>query len=110
MYFGYSKPLKRAYAYTKWASGENNLNFPDVNHYYIGKFYLWLPRERFYSAFSGKIGYFNINAGDGAFRDTNKYEHPDDIFAFTEGFNKLAANNVKEVNIQEGGLMNVAYD
>ena len=110
IYFGYSKPQNRAYAYVKWASGENSLNFPNTNHYYISKFYMWVPKERFYAAFSGKIGYLNLNFGDGAFRDTNKYDHPDDIFAYGEGYNKLVANNVKEVNVQEAGLINVAYD
>jgi hypothetical protein len=71
---------------------------------------MWLPKERFYSAFSGKIGYLNLNFGDGAFRDGNNYVHPNDIFAFNDGLTNLLGNNVKEVNMQVPGVIPVAVD
>lgn len=101
----------RAYAYVKWASGENSLNFPNANHYYNAKYYMWMPREKFYAGFSGKIGYLNLNFGDGAFKDGNNYQHPSDIFAFDDGYNNLLAKSAKEVNQQVvQGIIPVAFD
>lgn len=51
--------------------------------------YLYAGRDKHFPGHSGKIGYFNFNAGEGAFVTGNKFDHPKDIFGFSVGSDKL---------------------
>ncbi|CAD8140693.1 unnamed protein product [Paramecium octaurelia] len=97
IYYGYSKIARKAYAFVKWTDGEDSLTFDDVNHYLAQTLYLFVGRDKHFPGHSGKIGYFNFNAGEGSFVTGNKFDHPKDIFGFSIGSDKLLTQKDAEL-------------
>lgn len=85
IYFGYSKITSQAYAYVKWIESEDELNYENVNHYYIQKLYIYIGKDIFYPGFNGKLNYVVVNFGLGAFRNKKKFSDNNDIFNYDIG-------------------------
>jgi hypothetical protein len=77
----------------KWSNDENFLNYDNVNHYFAERFWLWTTKDRYHPAFNGKIGYLNVNLGDGAFRNRPDFSHPNDIYGYDKGFKALRTDD-----------------
>lgn len=67
-----------------------------MNHYLAPKFYAYIGKD-FTSPnnYNGKIGYFSVNLGAGAFKDGRDFGHKDDVFGITIGIGKLAGPDDK---------------
>lgn len=50
---------------------------------------MFLGRDKHFPGHSGKISYVRFNLGDGAHVENNRFDHPQDIFAFKLGQDKL---------------------
>lgn len=48
-----------------------------------------MGRDKHFPGHSGKIALVRFNLGDGAHVATNNFDHPQDVFAFKEGTDKL---------------------
>ena len=69
------------------------MKYDNINHYFAERFWLWTVKDRYYPAFSGKIGYLNVNLGDGSFRLTGDLTHPTDIFGYDKGLKALRSGD-----------------
>lgn len=49
---------RNAYVYVKWNDGENSLNYPNVDHYFVGRMWVYTAKDRHYPGFNGKLGFF----------------------------------------------------
>lgn len=67
VYFGYSRHLRRAYAYVRFNGRAGEVNFVDANHFISPNYYVYVGQDQFYPAYNGQIRQFALNAGDGAF-------------------------------------------
>jgi hypothetical protein len=77
----------------KWFNGDNNLKYENINHYFAERFWLWTAKDRYHSAFNGRIGYLNVNLGDGSFRIKDDFTHPNDIYGYDKGFKALRSGD-----------------
>ena len=69
----------------KWTKSEDSLNYPNINHYYAPKFYVYAGKDPHFPGLSGKIAFVNFNVGPGSFKKGSDFSHPKDIFGFSAG-------------------------
>lgn len=88
-YFGYSKLAREAYAFVKWTQDHNFLVFSDVNHFYAPAFHVYIGKDKHFPGFNGKMAYVGFNIGRKAYLKEIDFTHPQDIFGFEKGLEKL---------------------
>jgi len=88
IYFGYSIPNKKAYAYVQFKDSEGSNTYPNVNHYLAEKFWLTVGKDwQAKNPYSGQIAHVAVNTGQGAFREGKNFDHPNDAFGVVVGTN-----------------------
>lgn len=81
IYYGYSWTSKQAYIHVKFADSDESVLIKDVNHYLGPKFWVNTAADQFnHWGYNGKMAYFAVNFGEGAFRSAKDFSHPSDIF------------------------------
>ena len=88
--------------YVKWSKTENNLEYPNANHYLASEFFIYLGKDTHFPGFNGKIANVQFNAGEGAFKKGNDFTDPKDVFGFKAGFDKFGKDEPepKPIEIQ----------
>lgn len=84
VYFGYSFNEKKAYSYVQFFNQKSlSHTYNNVNHYLPPTLWVYIGKDinKGNNFYSGKIGYVNVNLGEGAFRAGKDFNHPDDIFS-----------------------------
>ena len=89
VYQGYSKTTKEAYTYVKWTTGEDSIEFKNVNHYFASKYVVFVGKDVQFPGFSGKVAFVSFNTGEGASKKGNDFTHPTDVFRFDKGKQNL---------------------
>lgn len=82
--------------YVKWSKTENNLEYPNTNHYLASEFFIYLGKDTHFPGFNGKIAHVQFNAGEGAFKKGNDFSDPKDVFGFKAGLDKFGKDEPKE--------------
>lgn len=108
-YFGYSKPLNKAYVYVKWSDTEDTLTFKNTKHYYAPKFWFYAGKDKRWPSFNGQMSDVRVNLGADAYREGRDYVAPEDIFGFSTGLQRrkdLPDQDVGEVD----GIIDSPFD
>jgi hypothetical protein len=53
IYYGYSRPLRRAFAFVLMTTGRFEVDMTEVNHFLSHRHYLFLAKDHFYPSFNG---------------------------------------------------------
>lgn len=85
VYFGYSKPERKAFSAVEFRTRTETLEFKDHDHYLPNKFSLYLGKDKWHATYSGQISYFRFNGGAGAFKTEAFDKAVDDIFGYGSG-------------------------
>jgi hypothetical protein len=68
IYFGYTRKTRRAYGYALFDGGrKEEFDFPSTNHFLSKHLYLYVAKDKFYPAYSGKLSNLKMILCDGAF-------------------------------------------
>jgi hypothetical protein len=67
LYFGYSRKLRNAVGYVKFASRKETMTFTSINHYLSRQFLVYVAKDKFYPSFSGKVSHFKMHLCDNAY-------------------------------------------
>lgn len=67
VYFGYSRSLRRAFAFVEFHSGRAEADFTAVNHFLSQRQFLYVAKDAHYPSYSGRIARLEFLACDGAF-------------------------------------------
>lgn len=95
VYFGYSRLRRQAAAKVIFKSRSELADFKDTNHFVPNRFYLYLGKDKWYTAYNGHIALFRVNSGYGSFQDDNYDKSIEDIFGFKGGKQNLEKPEVK---------------
>lgn len=114
VYFGYNRKNREAFSFIKFMHNEVTLKWTNHNHFLTKKFYVLIGRDKFYPFWNGKIKYFRMHFGRGAFRT----EHfGNEEFALKQGINDLLPDpefkhiwKPEEENEEEEELLKVPFD
>ena len=90
IYFGYSRPLRRAFAFFQFKNGVKTLDYTNINHYLSERFF-FVQRDARYNNYNGQIALQQVILGTGAFKpSTDNHNTDGDIFNYAAGLAKLA--------------------
>lgn len=95
VYFGYSRPQRKAYLYLTFPSTTMNVEYKNINHYLAVKLFLTLRDQR-YTNFIGQYALVNANIGPGAY--TGNLTHSKDVFNFDVGVQAFYSKGEKVFN------------
>jgi hypothetical protein len=97
IYYGYSRSQSKARVYVKFLNDDEELNYANTHHYLPEKFLLYVGRDMHgYQHYSGRIGYFRVVLGKGAFNSGKKFDDEEDPWGYVIGFNKLVKETVDD--------------